>query len=672
MSLEIDRIKQLCIDYEKHLTKQKRRLTYFEIFKRDLTKELLKHGDNPQKILKLLEEPSQFLDSPTSTKAKILRMNRNTPISWFFKGLMVLITAPISLPVLMLWSLKTRGTINFFKAEGAIFLDKLIPICQSVNELPPDSSTKRKTKVRIIPISKGRTPMKHLFLTTRTQKPEELITQQKDEPVDLQNMSQLAGQVANIFDPKLTMHHMLKNFNGQAMIIASEPIQKTNNPNQLRLRFTCELMYTGTQPTPCDITLFKTFSPMSLEGVTGLQLITSDTTEEQPTLQYPWIQGAQEYCLSFFKDSFASMMKKGHEETSDFFMTIKYYEQALTLAKTNSEKLIGIEHIVNYITPKLLSFKYGPLEHFMPFLEKKIEKALKELPANYRVLSVEVNNINHLYQTIWSYLENNETNEAWKLFQTITLSDFIKKTCTDIDAMYFQLYAVFQINGEDEQLEDGAISAAAWLHGAYRRLSQQNYSLCLMTEYNPSLGAEIGKVYLQESQHSPLNYVIRNQDNTDDLIGQITQEELIINGIDMGYSSGCSQDFIDKLGRSIPRIIATLVDKGHASQPRTPEARLMRKEAIQAMGEIQLLATKAWQKTPPHERSARAHALDQRKTSQIWQGQLPQIRIDKDPRYFSKESLKTGQWAGSIDPTIRYIDDIETTNTSSNSNLTWR
>ena len=669
MSLEIERIKELCMHYERHLTDQKKYLSYFEQVKRDLTEELLKNADNPKKLLNLLEEPSNFLDSPSKTKADILRTNRNSPLSWFFKGVLLLITAPVSLPLLMLWSFKTRGTINFFKADGAIFLERLIPLCQCWTEPPSsDSSSGKKPSAPTIPISKGLSPMKYptLFsLTPAAQQCEMQPSEEAIEDVDLKNMSRFAGQVANIFDPEFTMGQMLKDFKGQAMIIASDPIEKTDNPNELRLRFTCELMYTAAPHEICEIRLFKTFSPMVVEKAPAPLAITGPTNIERQPIQYPWIQTGQEYCLSFFKDNFASMMKKGHENVGhedgyDLFKRIKYYEQALTLAKTDVEKLWAIEFIINSADACRAFFRYGPFLWHESKIQEKIKAALEQLPPDYRRLSVEITKTNALYQTIWTYLETNETKEAWKLFQTITLSHFIIKACPELDAMRCQLAAVFEINGEDEQLEDGAISAVGWLHEAYRRLSQQNYSLCIMTAYDPLRGAEPGKLFLQESKRGPLHYVIRNGDDTADFVGMITQEELAITGVLLWDCPG-PKHFILNLERQISRLIAILVDRGHAQQSSTLEAPLMREYAIKAMGQIQLHAAEAWEKTPPYEVRARAHALDQRKTAQVWNGQRPQIRIDKEPKYFPKDSLKTGQWAGSIDPSIRYLDDTETT-----------
>lgn len=523
--------------------------------------------------------------------------------------------------------------------------------------------------------------------------PEEPMELQRVENLDLKNMSRLATRMAGVFsgpqygdDPRHEIDQMLSRFKGQAMIIASDPIRAVgeDNPNELRLKFTCQLMYTDAPLVECEITLFKTFSPMVQVAPTYPLLTMTDANAEQHRTQPNVMQIAQRYCMSFFEDTFSSAMRKGHtnigkEEASDLLTTVKYYERALTLAATDIERLMAIEAIINSIndTRKFFKYKDGCIyRNFELNLQKKTKSALQHLPSNYRLLSVDIQRTTALYHTIWAYLEKNQLKNALKLFNSLTLSHFIKKTCLELHAMHCQLLAVFEINGEYGHLEDNAIDAGEGLQAAFLRLSQQNYSLYLMTEYVPSRGAEFGKIYLTETMDGPLNYVVRNDNDTADWFGTITQEEIIENGIRMGwYCPSHPEDFIANLDEQLPRIIAVLVEKGHAHQPCTPEATLMRQMAIKSLGKIQLLAAAAWATTPFKEGRVRAYALDDRANESLMRGCHPSIRQDKAPRYLPKEAVLFGQAAGWVDPSIRHPDDntaIDDGNTNTSINSTRR
>ena len=322
---------------------------------------------------------------------------------------------------------------------------------------------------------------------------------------------------------------------------------------------------------------------------------------------------------------------------------------------------MAIEVILNSIDASRSFFKYrgGWLyDKFEVIRQKKTTAALGQLPSNYRLLSADIQHITALYQSIWACLEANQLQNAVTLFDGITLSHFIKQSCPELVAMHCQFMTVFEINGEHSHSEYNGIGAAEGLQAAFLRLSEQNYSLCLMTEYEPSQGAGLGKIYLTATADGPLNYVVRNDDDTADWVGTITQEGIIENGIRMSwYCPSCPEDFIANMDEQLPRIIATLAEKGHARQPCTPEAILIRQQSIKPLGKIQLLASQAWGNTPFEEARARAYALDDRANEILWTGCHPSIRQDKVPTYLPKEGFLFGQAAGWIDPSIHYPDD---------------
>lgn len=662
MPTQIDRIRELCIQYDEHCSKYKKNRSYEQWLKQQLAKELLAHADSPKKLLRILNEPSKSLDFPEKTKAEIIQMNRSSVVSWFFKGFLLLLSAPISLPIILLWSLRTRKTINFLKADGALFLEQLIPLCQSWNEPPAPIPAKKSTK----PISEGIVTMPPLYpkatsgtVQTTTA---ELSESQLEDDADLNNMSKLAAQLSNIFGSDLTMGQKITNFKGKSMVIASKPIEKTDNPNELLLSFTCEFICVDAPHEQCVIRLFKRFPPMPVTSLPAPLLLTDSATSEYSLASYPLIQASKDYCLSFFRHDFNSMMKKALNEPM-LFTWIEWADQALALAKTQEQKLTVINHIVTRICIAQSKMNRSLLIIWGSRLQKSMDAALAELPFNYRSLIAEIENISRLYDSIWSLLEENRNLEAYELFETVNLSVFIRKVCPELLAMKRQLYAVFLLNGEIDGTIDIVIRAVDNLSQAYSVLSRHNYTFKIMAEYEPAAGATPDTIYL-EKLGSTLHYVIRNVENTADIVGRIDEDELVLYNDQQRYYTLYNEDLVKQYYYENANLIAFLVDKGHAHQQRSPEMITLHQQTIQALGAMEIKARKAWQQMSMDDICARGKALETFITTQSWQGQIPQVRTDRQVEYYRKEYLPILQWCGVVDPFIQYLDDELSENSS--------
>lgn len=667
MPTQIDRIRDLCIQYDEHCSKYKKNRSYEQWLKQQLAKELLAHAEHPNKLLRILNEPSKSLDFPEKTKAEILQMNSSSVVSWFFKGFLLLLSAPISLPIVLLWSLRTRKTINFLKADGALFLEQLIPLCQSWNEPPAPIPEKKSNK----PISEGILPMPPLYPkeTSGTVQEKNALTSaaelsesQLEEDVDLNNMSKLASQLSNIFGPDLIMGQQVTNFKGKSMVIASKPIEKTDNPNELRLSFTCEFLFVDAPHEQCVIRLFKRFPPMPVTSLPAPLLLTDSATSEYTLASYPLIQASKDYCLSFFRHDFTSMMKKALDEPR-LGTWIEWADQALALAKTQEQKLTVIEHIVTRICFAQSTMHESLLIGCGVRLQKSMDAALAELPFNYRSLIAEFEKISRLYDTIWSLLEENRNEDAYELFKTVTLSVFIRTVCPELLAMKLQLYAVFSINGESHETVGGVLSAAVQLSQAYSVLSRHNYTFKIMAEYEPAAGAKPYTIYL-EKLGSTLHYVIRNVENTADIVGQLDEDELVIYNDKQRYYNLSTEDLVKGYHYENANLIAFLVDKGHAHQQRSPEMITLHQQTIQVLGAMEIKARTAWQQTSMDDIRARGKALDEFIRTQAWQGQIPLVRTDRQVEYYPQKYLPILQFYGVVDPSIRYLDDELSENSS--------
>lgn len=509
------------------------------------------------------------------------------------------------------------------------------------------------------------------------------IELQREEDSDIKNMVQLTSQLVNVFGtPEQQFERKLQQFHGQAMIIRAQPLRPAgkDRPNEMLLEFTYKHMYTHAPLQQCVIRVFKSFTPMPRQAP-PLQI---EMNPQPPQEQSSYLQRGHLYMTSFFADNFRSMMEKGrinaqkkrHISRSFFkkfnpsdliisepelWITPNYYERALALATTDTERLMAIEAIIRSLDDARDKWATKNSEFYAHFDKQAQEKAkvvLQQLPANYRLMSADILHVTAMYQAVWALLEENQLESALTLFESIKLSTFVTETCPELDAMKCQLTAIFKIYPQWGRHYDNAVSATGWFHATFARLSQHAYTLCLMSEYNPLQGAEPGKLYLTPTMKGPLNYVLRNESNTADWVGVITQDEIIENRIYLGYSPGDFRDFIDRLKKQLPRIIPILAERGQACQRYTEEAALLLRYTMKPLGRMQQAAMTAWDRTPSQERRRLALEFDKTaKQSNFWKGYHLSVRVDAPPERMSKQEFIMAQKIGITNPFICYPED---------------
>ena len=90
---------------------------------------LLLSSTNTEKVL-------DILCSIHPNYTRTIRENRSNWYLFWTKAFFVLMTFPLSLPILMLWSWLKRGSINFLISDGGILVKEILTICEQVD--PPD------------------------------------------------------------------------------------------------------------------------------------------------------------------------------------------------------------------------------------------------------------------------------------------------------------------------------------------------------------------------------------------------------------------------------------------------------------------------------------------------------------------------------------------------------
>lgn len=131
----MNEIKNHCHAYRQHLSTSDNGEPLSAMKKKIVTEILEKN--NPQDILSLLKRQTSTLKltgRPThSSYEEILRMRRSSWLRDIVMGLLLVLTFPISVPFLMIWSRTARGDINFLKPDGAIFVEKLQFLCEQAS-----------------------------------------------------------------------------------------------------------------------------------------------------------------------------------------------------------------------------------------------------------------------------------------------------------------------------------------------------------------------------------------------------------------------------------------------------------------------------------------------------------------------------------------------------------
>ncbi len=388
--------------------------------------------------LSLAQNTKQILDifghaisyqNKNLTKVEILRKNNQSWFAWLFLGLVVCLTAPLSLPVLFYHSMKHRGTLYFWKTTSAILVDDISTYCATANT-PSENQ----------PLLFGVTNMQESQETTMVSYSSQENTSTpliRNEPLISDSILQLGSTLASInmssFFATMARQQYLSN---RGIPLIGEASFDFTNEDTFFAHIRCGFQSTNAC-IDIDIELLKTFklppSYRPIKKIASLNIIPPKRGYFQRLFESP--------------PTFESLLEKAQQPA-----LISRIEKACRLAycyaENDAQRVLILETLINqFHRIYLMRQKDGSSSIVVEDMLNKINTYLSYLPENYTQSCETATEVDSRLHYIYQLIALPNLDDAWGAFQALPpLSYFIQIAFPNLLAMKKQLTAIFLIS----------------------------------------------------------------------------------------------------------------------------------------------------------------------------------------------------------------------------------
>jgi hypothetical protein len=101
----------------------------------------IKAAQTPQAVMNLLHQKHRIAPFWNQKRYEVLAMNEEPEWLWWVKTVLIVLTLPVSVPALMIYSKINRGTFDFTKTEGALYVKEILKLCREAGVLAPTPSS---------------------------------------------------------------------------------------------------------------------------------------------------------------------------------------------------------------------------------------------------------------------------------------------------------------------------------------------------------------------------------------------------------------------------------------------------------------------------------------------------------------------------------------------------
>lgn len=511
----MNEIQELCRAYQQHLSTANDRGDPVSAMKKKTVAYLLEKR-NPQDVLSLLSTQTSTLQSTGLPKyenplsyEQILRIRRSYWSRDVVMGLFLVLTFPISLPFLMIWSRITRGDINFFKPDGVIFVEKLHVLCEQAKAKPESaflSIAKPNTSLRRKPVENYRSLLPRVDL-----KPSASF-KLPDAPRDLGVFGSI---LADVFHPSTKLRDTgnpealsfrVRPFSSSAdsfveidILCKFRYIPNLSRATSLKLLMDLRPGYRREQTSIPTETLLETLETQELietrakEPMGYLQTMQSYFFRPKQPETFETVYAALKYnhfgydksarlafslarndvqrilaleiLINYLKSQYDHHCKKAKEEKKNIESSLQIKEavESYQAGRHQSDSGYSKEQIEEWILRNEIDYKNKPLpfweenfhratywaQHHSTESEKSFEalsEALNSLPANYHNITPSANQLQMKIDAILRLLEKNQIGDAELLYrQNRELSYFLEAAFPHFKAVLEQFQGMFSL-----------------------------------------------------------------------------------------------------------------------------------------------------------------------------------------------------------------------------------
>ena len=476
-------IKRLSDDYLAHCN-----ITLFsdEHLKSLIAFELLHQAPTPQRVIDELHKKHGFGTYKHLLKHQVLVMNRTPWWLWLIQAFFITAIFPISIPFLMIWSWVNRGTPNFLRTDGSIYLEKLLNLCRQAGVTKPSSpvvpSFPLATEINTgsnaaLTLNQGvnmlaRNPMPAGDGSARPAAPGATLPTAPDislPPVlptleeDVNGMANIAEAFTQelIDNPTILVEAEVARTNGSAVFLLTPALQRVSDVVFLQ-RFDYAAAWTKPwqelDEFSSQVQVFRRFAfvrrpqktdkaPMNIVPATGVR------------------GRAYASGLALFGADSKSLLRKIEQNRGDG-KTRERYHQALKAAKNNQEYADVMEALINFhheginiVEGRAHNYRPEKLEELRQEKAAQLNEYIDLLPENYHICSTTARTLEAYFAKVWHHLERHEIVESWLSFgkdeifekcemKRLIETPFVQRCLPHFVAMWNQLMGLFLITGE--------------------------------------------------------------------------------------------------------------------------------------------------------------------------------------------------------------------------------
>lgn len=414
-------------------------------------------------------------------------MNRMPWWLRFTQAFITVLTFPLSVPFLMIRSWVNRGTLNFIKTDGSVYLDKIIHLCRksgvngpSKTELPAAPATTNSNLNPNAPnMNQGVNMPSPRESYQQMQIVEASITTERNntaaQPIDMplpttlpnleedvNGMANIAGAFTQVLidNPTVFVQAEVQNSNGKAVFMKSPRIQRIE-PYVLLQKFDYASAWTKPwqelDEFSSQIKVFRQFTFTRRRQQTDK--VAADISPPKGKFAKFYTAG-----LALLHSDSKTLLEKAKQNSGSGPTAHKLYREALSVAKNNSEYTEVMEALINYHSKGLKELdefadRYNP-EFFYELKQKgtnQLEQYIDQLPQDYQLHTSTAETLDVYFEKIWQHLEMHELDKAWSVFcqddleksemKNLIHTPFVQLCLPHLVSMWHQIMGLFLVNG---------------------------------------------------------------------------------------------------------------------------------------------------------------------------------------------------------------------------------
>lgn len=468
-----------------------------EHLKKAIVFDIYQQARTPQQVINYLHQKHGIIPYTNTPRHQVLLMNRTPWLLWLIQAFFIVITFPLSVPILMIWSWVNRGTPNFIRTDGSIYLEKVLALCQEVGitepelrpsptRIPPPESTgiipdaptiaqgvtMQSSAVTVRPSSHplqalgGTTPSRAEtvpFLEAQMPVLSTLPTAEEDVS-GMANIAEAFTQ-AMVEHPAMFVESEVSRTNGKAVFIDAPQIERISTELRLQ-RF--EYASAWTKPWReldsfvSQITVFRQFGFVR-------RLFKTDKRPVNIVPSTSMVGRAYAFGLSFYCSDTKALIEKAEQDSGSGPTAFRFYQEALNAAKNNEEYTNAMESLINYYSAGIERFNTCHHAYASPaaqvrfrntleLMADRLDEYIDQLPEDYYQCSSTARTLQTFFDEVWTHVERNELMEASRIFDQDKLLEksdmeilietpFVQRCLPHFVCMWHQLEGLLILKG---------------------------------------------------------------------------------------------------------------------------------------------------------------------------------------------------------------------------------